>query len=532
MKKRSIRYKFVFCLVLLLILVSALSGVGFSALSLYRGVVKDLGWRAGILPVSTEISMQIEELRSSFREIQFIHQLRERPGIGSYFIEEMDLIKRKSEFDSRLSALENTLELYIQLLKKRIDPKNTGGSFQQEWATLNDIKVQLSGLKIRTEFPDWCTQRIYIDDVEEDIRKFRVLAGQLPNYQLSGLALYSNSVKNRYRTLFTLALFSGITSTLIFGIIIHLGYAWVFRPLSILIEGSRKIASGQFQHRIELHTEDEMSELADAMNDMTERFEGVCSDLDQQIRVRSQEAIRNERLASVGFLAAGIAHEINNPLASIAMCAESLVRRVEPFLVHAEEESRKTASREESGIEVVRKYLKMIQSEAFRCKTITEKLLDFSRTEKSTRERTNLTNLIFGMVEMIAHHGDYREKEVRLNLPEAVYATVNPQEMKQVVLNLLTNALDSISPGGMVRVKLTEKDGFARIEVEDDGCGMETEVLNNVFEPFYTRRIQGKGTGLGLSITHRIVSDHKGRIEASSAGIGKGSTFRVELPVN
>jgi len=341
--------------------------------------------------------------------------------------------------------------------------------------------------------------------------------------ELEGLNEFSENVKNRYRTLFSLTIFSGITSLILLTVLIRLGYVWIFQPLSILIDGSRLIASGRFQHRIKLNTKDEMSELAKAMNEMTERFQAICADLDRQIRIRSQEAIRNERLASVGFLAAGVAHEINNPLASIAMCSESLENRLEPLL----RESKMPGH----GEDIVHKYLKMIQTEAFRCKTITEKLLDFSRTEKSNREKTDLSALIYGMVEMLAHHGDYRDKEVCLSLPESLYATVNPQEMKQVVVNLLTNSLDSIPQGGVVRVKLYEKKGVAHLTVEDNGCGMSAEVLQNVFEPFYTRKKQGQGTGLGLSITHRIISDHAGRIEASSPGVGKGATFRIEIPI-
>jgi len=363
----------------------------------------------------------------------------------------------------------------------------------------------------------------YLNVVKDIEGRLAVLSASVEiTTELKGLNEFSENVKKRYQSLFSLTILSGITSLILLTALVRLGYVWIFRPLSIVIDGSRIIASGRFQHRIKLNTQDEMSELAKTMNEMTSRFQTICADLDRQIRIRSQEAVRNERLASVGFLAAGVAHEINNPLASIAMCSESLENRLEPLF-----RERKITGHEE---DIVHKYLKMIQTEAFRCKTITEKLLDFARTEKSNREKTDLSALIYGMVEMLAHHGDYRDKEVCLSLPESLYATVNPQEMKQVVLNLLTNSLDSIPQGGVVRVKLYEKLGIVHLIVEDNGCGMDAEVLQNVFEPFFTRKKQGQGTGLGLSITHRIISDHDGRIEASSGGIGKGSTFRIEIP--
>ena len=112
-----------------------------------------------------------------------------------------------------------------------------------------------------------------------------------------------------------------------------------------------------------------------------------------------------------------------------------------------------------------------------------------------------------------------------------VMVSVNAQEIKQVVLNLLTNALDSIEPEGTVTIELCARRDTAELVVRDNGCGMDAEVLEHLFEPFFTRRRSGQGTGLGLSITYRIVHDHGGEIEATSPGPGKGSTFRVRLPL-
>jgi signal transduction histidine kinase len=231
--------------------------------------------------------------------------------------------------------------------------------------------------------------------------------------------------------------------------------------------------------------------------------------------------VRSEQLASVGFLAAGVAHEINNPLASIAMCAESLESRLGATLDPKNEEHA-----------VVRNYLRMIQQEAFRCKEITEKLLDLSRVGPVERKNVDLAELVAGVIDMVRHLGKYHDKNIELVYSGPVIAPVNPQEFKQVVLNLLTNALDALDPGGKVRVRLLRRGRFAELAVADNGCGMEPEVLKHVFEPFYTRRRGGQGTGLGLSITHRIVSDHGGEIEAFSDGPGRGSVFRVRLPLD
>ena len=141
-------------------------------------------------------------------------------------------------------------------------------------------------------------------------------------------------------------------------------------------KGSREVAAGKFDHRIRLDSDDEMRELAEAMNAMTARFQEIRDDLDRQVRERTKQVVRSEQLASVGFLAAGVAHEINNPLAAIALGSESLERRLAELLDDVDDSH--AADRD-----VVRSYLEMIQKEAFRCKQITEKLLDFSRMRRS-----------------------------------------------------------------------------------------------------------------------------------------------------
>jgi signal transduction histidine kinase len=173
----------------------------------------------------------------------------------------------------------------------------------------------------------------------------------------------------------------------------------------------------------------------------------------------------------------------------------------------------------------------MIQEEAFRCKAITERLLDFSRVGDIQRVRTDLAGLIQAVVEMVRHIGKYRNKTIAFNPRTAVLADVDPQEIKQVVLNLVVNALESMEPGGTLRVDLRHAGGMAEMTFADDGCGMPPEILENIFEPFFTKRKGGKGTGLGLSITNRIISQHHGEIGATSAGEGQGATFTVRLPV-
>jgi signal transduction histidine kinase len=269
-----------------------------------------------------------------------------------------------------------------------------------------------------------------------------------------------------------------------------------------------------------LATHDEMAELAEAFNMMTGRFQEIAVDLDRQVQERSRQLVRSERLAGVGFLAAGVAHEINNPLSAIAMAAESLEGRVLAIV----------DALEPAEAAVVRQYLRMIQEESFRCREITERLLDFSRGRDAVRESTDIARLVSEVVAMVQHLSKYREKKIHFESSEPCYAEVNGPEIKQVVLNLVANGLDAVPRGGTLEIRLRQKTDELSIDFVDNGCGMTAEVIERLFEPFFTNKQGGQGTGLGLSISHRIISQHGGTISATSPGEGLGSTFTVRLP--
>ena len=308
--------------------------------------------------------------------------------------------------------------------------------------------------------------------------------------------------------------------------------AWVVYPIRELEAGVLRVARGDFEHSIEVRTGDEMQDLAEAFNDMTRRLQALYNDLARQVNERSRQLVRSEKLASVGFLAAGVAHEINNPLASIAFCSEALEARLESLMRRLP-----TSVKKGDDLEVFTRYLKMIQEEAFRCKTITEKLLDFSRGGEKRRESTDLEQLIQSVLDITQHLQNSKGKRIVFEsqterMPGGrITAAVNAEEIKSVVLNLVVNALDSLEDGGQLTIRLSRSDGMAQMEFIDSGCGMTQEVLENIFEPFFTRSRTGKGTGLGLTISHRIINQHGGEIEAASSGHNKGSTFTVRLPV-
>jgi signal transduction histidine kinase len=173
----------------------------------------------------------------------------------------------------------------------------------------------------------------------------------------------------------------------------------------------------------------------------------------------------------------------------------------------------------------------MIQQEAFRCKGITSRLLEFSRIGEHRREPTDVAELVQGVLEIAQHLQSCRGKRIIFQPYSRVVAGLCAEDFKSVVLNLVVNALESMEEGGVLTITLKVVGSSAELMFTDTGCGMQQEILDNIFEPFYTRSRTGKGTGLGLFISHHIVTQHGGEVRATSAGPGQGSTFNVRVPL-
>ena len=495
-----IRDKLLGGLALLLVIVGTLSWGGLQGLYAYRALVRNLHGRVeNELPLLNEFSKNVGDLRGALSASNV-----ETDARGS-------LARVAGEdFRNKLITLTDTFAGYQRQF----------GNAASQVNTTREIDQLLPRIAAALRSGDWATDPPTRDGLNLDLRELQRLSGMLLfNFQ-EAFGQVTDEARAEYRALIILTWVTSVTTAVMLALFVKLFYQWIFQPLRVLIQGSRRVAAGEFRYRIRLRANDEMSELAAAMNDMTSRFQAVRDDLDHQVQVRTKQIVRSEQLASVGFLAAGVAHEINNPLASIALCAESREGRMDEVVPG-----------DDKQYEVVKQYLRMIQDEAFRCKEITERLLDFSRIGEFKRQHVDLRELVQGVIDMLGHLGKYHEKQIELAPGGALMASVNPQEIKQVVLNLLTNGLDSLETGGTVRVSLSEQAGQAEIVVTDNGCGMTPDVLEQIFEPFFTRRRGGQGTGLGLSIVYSIIADHDGSIDVHSEGPSHGSTFRVRLPL-
>ena len=301
-------------------------------------------------------------------------------------------------------------------------------------------------------------------------------------------------------------------------------YRSVMVPLQRLRRGVRSLAAGEFDRRVEPGGSREFAELAEEFNRMAVELNGFYRQLEEKVREKSRELVRSERLASVGFLAAGVAHEINNPLNVITGYAELTLKRLR-------------ALDGDPAADDAAKSLQIIRDEAFRCKETTEKLLSLARGGNDAREPLSLAAVAREVAAMTRGLKSYRDRKVRLEFDDAdaLEVVANANEMKQVLLNLAINALQAVAPGiGEVVVEGRREGAWVEVSVTDNGRGIAPELLKHVFEPFYTdKRGAGEpGTGLGLSITHAIVEAHGGRITAESAGVGRGSRFTVQLPAS
>lgn len=264
--------------------------------------------------------------------------------------------------------------------------------------------------------------------------------------------------------------------------------------------------------KIPMHLEgDEVSHIITIGEDITEW------------RQAEDRFAQTEKLAAIGTLAAGVMHEINNPLATIGACAESLTLGLDEGTLDV------TTDRAE-----VHDALAMIQQEVMRCKGIIDGLLDFSRPKSTAKMLVDLNSVIQKTLRLVKHHPRFRRVIVTVEPSKTLRSVLaNEEQMVQVFMALLLNALDAMEDRGVItlRTRSDDKENLTIAEVVDRGHGIRSSDRTKIFEPFYTTKPPSRGTGLGLSICYAIVTEHGGRIEVDSM-IGEGSVFRILLPVS
>lgn len=238
-------------------------------------------------------------------------------------------------------------------------------------------------------------------------------------------------------------------------------------------------------------------------------------------RLQELQLLQAEKMSSIGLLAAGVAHEINNPLTSVAGYAEALQRRFRdaPELV------------EDPRLDVFPKYLDVIIREAYRCKGIIDCLLSFSRKSDGSMENVDINGILQEVLELVGHKARYEKvgicEEFQADLP---LVRGDGAGLRQVFMNLLINAHQAIKGAGTITISTRQSGSAVVIQVKDTGCGIHPEHQDHIWDPFFTTKLVGQGLGLGLPVTYNIVKRHGGEIEVESQQ-GEGSVFTVSLPI-
>ncbi|MEO9935212.1 MAG: ATP-binding protein [Rhodopirellula bahusiensis] len=536
----SIQVKLLTGTLVLVALVITLGGVGIIGLYQYRNLADAISSRAKELPMATQIAQAAAKARDS--NTRLCQMRAQATMIDPFGMPHSNLQMENDEFQTTINELDSALSRYSTMVTAKIEqPKEV-----EAGSTLINPETQLASLDtIRSILNNIQSNQNNLDYLVIDRRSSRnklgekldELVGQTRDHLVlihSQMAAFSDHVKSRYRLGIVVAWVAFAAAMLIAAVMVWVFQTSVLAPFNNLVIGARLVSRGQFGHRIDLGTGDELGELAIILNEMTDRFqnsmahiEKMCDELDQEVKVRSQEVIRNEQLAGVGFLAAGFAHEINNPMAAIAWSAEAIESRMNDLMMLPDDERLLDSEMTENW----RENLQRIEGEAFRCKSIIEKMLLFSRMGQVEKTSFDIVPLVNDVIEMVGTLGKYKCQSVQLFGADSATVYANDQEIRQVILNLVTNALESVDCDGNVNIYINQGPKTSTIRVKDTGCGMSAEVQAHLFEPFFTRRRDGTGTGLGLSISHRIVCQHGGQLSARSEGENRGSEFELRLPI-
>lgn len=307
-------------------------------------------------------------------------------------------------------------------------------------------------------------------------------------------------------------------------------YKIVSKPVSELVHAMDKVAGGDLEHSVKADSVDEIGVLAKAFNAMTkdlkeardqrerwtQTLEAEVEKKTEEIRNTHANLVQTEKLASLGRMAAGVAHEINNPLTGVVTFAHLLKKRFPPDSTEAED-------------------LDVIIEQSERCSKIIKNLLTFARATPSEKGKVSANEILSRTIFLVQNQAKFHHIKFNISLEDAQFIIVgDASQFQQIFLNMFINAADAMGGRGNITVatrKITENDKpYVEIEFTDEGCGIKEEDMPKLFEPFFTTKPVGKGTGLGLSVSHGIVKHFGGNIKVKST-IGKGTSFFVRLPL-
>jgi signal transduction histidine kinase len=312
---------------------------------------------------------------------------------------------------------------------------------------------------------------------------------------------------NAWRRYLAFSLISALVPNLL---LVLLVVRAISRPLQRITVAAVEVSNGSYGTEVDLRkSNDEIGVLANSFNEMSRK---MAADI-QLLKQLNEQLVRTEKLASMGTLAAGVAHEVNNPLASIS----SLIQMMQAKNGADPELSEK---------------LKLIAEQVKRITQVTKDMTDFARSRPAEKKFVDINEIISASLRLASFDRSFQDLEIRTELAEDIPELfANEDQLQQVFLNLLLNARDAMPDGGEINITSEIKDNNAVIRISDSGSDIDKNIRKNVFDPFFTTKPAGSGTGLGLSVCYGIVTAHGGNIDAENIQTG-GTKFTITLPID
>jgi two-component system NtrC family sensor kinase len=466
----TIRMRIISCFSLLAILMCGSTLAALMFLSRFDAKIQ-------FLEKLTEYAFEVQQARR-FEKNFYLYgtnlqdALENVQAAGNHLTRNADDVKRVAG-EKAFRTIETSLEVYRQTLEELL--QMNGGRKPEPGPAAQRIELQLRRYGANV-----------IDDTESLIERERVsLNEMLRSSFIASIGFFT---------------FMFIAMVLVAFLLIRA----VLAPLRRFELYTGRIAAGNYSLIVPTRKyRDEFSQLAIAINNML-----------QELELRQRQLIQSAKMAAVGSLTSGIAHELNNPLNNIGLITDSLI---ENYNEHDDTQKQKL--------------LNQINAQVQRASTTVRNLLDFTRKDKPVFATLSIPDVIRGAARLLGNEMKLTGVELDIEMDDELPTVMgNPRNIQQVFLNLMLNAIQAMSEGGRLTVRGSVKEGFLIVTFQDTGTGIAEENIHKVFEPFFTTKEPGMGTGLGLAVSYAIVEEHQGRITVESK-VGNGTTFSVYLPL-
>lgn len=486
------RFGSLYALVILLLI-----GVGVMVTLQLRTIRLDSNWLVG---ESTELG----ELASLVAELDAVEILLGDHG------------ENLSETVDRVRSLLESAQSRLSLLSRN-DVEDDGEQSEHDRAERVAAEAILHALLDAREAIRVNPNALGLNTAAEQIRASHEPALALLTQAQESVRRANRHVHTHARLARTTLIVSLLVAVILLGIALRQAERNVVHPILKLADGANRFGRGELEHRIQVDSHDELGILAASFNSMADQLSEARTDLEKRVQKRTQDFIRAARLADLGVLASGIAHELNTPLASIASSAEGMQRR---------------ANSKQLTPELMANYTQVITTETARAREITTRMLGLVRQDPGELARVPLALIAKQAVAALRHRAEGKQVSLASTaVDEGVHVFANAGELVQVIVNLLANAIDASPPGSVVDMSTWVDGSRLFLEVSDRGHGIPEAKLDSIFDPFYSTKKAGEGTGLGLALVATMVEFRGGTISVHSH-LGSGTVFQVDLPAD